>query len=170
MGRHAVWLLLVLVFSTTAWGYYISNVTVSPLNPTTETPVTVTVTGNAPATNYHLDSVNRWQLGNFIFIDMYWTSTDIGATVMVPYTHDESLGTLAAGHYTVYVRSFYDSLVRESKSVSFSVSKATDASTWPGFFWHYWWWPGTGGSWGFIQTQIIVIGNTEISFEFSFSN
>jgi hypothetical protein len=165
MGRHAVGLALVLVLSTTTWGYYISNVTVSPSNPTTQTPVTVTVTGNAPATNYHLDSVNRWQLGNFIFLDMYWSSTDNGGMALVPYTHDESLGTLAAGNYTVYVRSFYNSLVRESKSVSFSVSKATSGSGWPGFFWFFWS-SGTSGS----QTQIITINNGQISFEFSFSN
>ena len=167
MGRHATWLLLVLALSTTAWGYYISNVTVSPWNPTTQTPVTVTVMGNAPATNYHLDNVTRWQLGNFIFLDMCWSSTGVGATVMVPYTHDESLGTLPAGHYTVYVRSYYNGLIRQTESVSFSVSKVPDASTWPGFFWFYFWsWPGAGGS----QTQIIIINGSQISFDFSFSN
>jgi len=170
MRRYAVLLSLVLVFSTTTWGYYISNVTVSPSNPTTLTPVTITVAGNAPATNYHLDSVNRWQLGNIIFLDVYWSSAGMGGTVLVPYTHDESLGTLTAGNYTVYVRSFHNGLVRENKSVSFSVSRVTDPSGWPGIFWHYWWWPGTNGSTGFIQMQTIIISSGQISFEFSFSN
>jgi len=169
MGRHAAWLALVLVFSTTAWGYYISDVTVSPTNPTTQTPVTVTVTGNAPATNYHLDHVDRSQIGNFIFLDMYWTSTDNGGMVLVPYTHDESLGTLAAGRYTVYVRSYYNSLIRQTESVSFSVSKVPDTSTGLGFFWFYFWsWPGAGGSQ--TQTQIIIINGSQISFDFSFPN
>jgi len=167
MGRHPASLLLVLAFGTTTWAYYISDVTISPANPTTQTPVTVTVAGEAPATNYTLDHVNQWQMGNFIFIDMYWTSTDVGATVMVPYTHDESLGTLAAGHYTVYVRSYYSGLVRQTESASFSVSKVPDTSTGLGFFWFYFWsWPGAGGS----QTQIIMINGNQISFDFSFSN
>ena len=94
----------------------------------------------------------------------------MGGTVLVPYTHDESLGTLTAGNYTVYVRSFHNGLVRENKSVSFSVSRVTDPSGWPGIFWHYWWWPGTNGSTGFIQMQTIIISSGQISFEFSFSN
>lgn len=173
MRRYAVLLSLVLVSSTTAWGYYISEVTVSPPNPTTLTPVTVKVTGNAPATNYHLDHSTSWQLGTMYFLDMYWTSgTGIGGMALVPYTHEESLGTLAEGSYILYVRSFCDGLMRDSKSVSFKVTKAIviGPPVWPGVFWNSWWWVGSNGFMSSIQVQAWILGPGEISFDFSVTN
>jgi hypothetical protein len=165
MKRYAVLLSLVLAFSTTAWGYHISDVTVSPLNPTTQTPVTITVTGNAPATNYHLDHSNLWQLGAMFFLDIYWTSTDNGGMVLVPYTHQKSLGTLAAGKYLVCVRSFCDGLVRESKNVSFTVTRViVNPPTWPGLFWYSLFWTSSNGS-SFtstiqIQGTLVTLSNS----------
>jgi hypothetical protein len=168
MRRYAV-LLIVLAFSTSTWGYYISSVTVSPASPTTTTPVKVTVTGNAPATNYHLDHADLSRIANMFFLDMYWDSTGMGGMALTPYTHEESLGTLTAGQYVVYVRSFYDGLMRQSKSVSFKVTKAANQSVWPGIFWYYWLWPGTNGFMSSVQMQSIIISDGQISFDFSFS-
>jgi len=161
MKRYAVLLSLVLAFSTTAWGYHISDVTISPLNPTTQTPVTVTVTGNAPATNYTLDHSNLWQLGSMLFLDIYWTSADNGGMVLVPYTHEKSLGTLAEGNYTVWVRSFCDGLIRENKQVSFTVTKAiVNPPTGPGVFWFSWHWTSVNG---FSFTSTIQFQSTLIT-------
>jgi len=167
MTRYAV-LSIVLALSTSAWGYYISSVTVSPAGPTTATPVKVTVTGNAPATNYQLDHTNLWRLGNMFFLDMYWDSTGMGGMALTPYTHEESLGTLTEGQYVAYVRSFYDGLMRQSKSVSFKVTKAINPPTWPGIFWYYWLWPGANGFVSVFQMQSIIIWDGQISFDFSF--
>ena len=172
MRRYVGLLSLVLVSSTTAWGYYISEVTVSPPNPTTSTPVTVKVTGPAPATNYQLDHSTVWQLGGMYFLDMYWTSTGVGGMALVPYTHEESLGTLAEGSYILSVRSFCDGLVRDRRSVSFKVSKAIviNPPVWPGVFWHSWWWAGSSGLMSSIQVQAWILGPGEISFDFSVTN
>jgi hypothetical protein len=172
MRRYAVLLSLVLAFSTTTWGYNISDVTISPWSPTTTTPVSVTVTGNAPATNYYLDQANLWQLGNMFFLDMSWTRAGIGGMALVPYTHEESLGTLAEGKYVVYVRSFCDSLMRDSKSVSFTVSKATgiDPSLWPGLFWYSSWWIGLNGSTSLIQIHALIWGPSEVSLDLSLTH
>lgn len=172
MERHGIVFSLALILGATAWGYNISDVTISPAAPTTQSPVTVTVTGEAPSTNYHLDHADKQQIGNIIFLNLYWSSTDNGGMVMVPYTHDESLGTLAAGRYTVYVRGYDNGLVRANDSVSFSVTRAaTSGSVWPGFFLFFWSsWPGMGTSASGTQSQIITINNGQISFEFSFTN
>ncbi|MBN1507518.1 MAG: hypothetical protein JW955_11770 [Sedimentisphaerales bacterium] len=167
--RRYITLPIVLAFSTSAWGYYISSVTVSPDSPTTATPVTVTVTGNAPATNYTLDHADVSRMANMLFLDMYWTSTGMGGTMLVPYTHQESLGTLTEGRYVVCVRSFYDGLIRKNKSVSFKVTKATDLPVWPGIFWYYWLWPGTTGFVSSIQMQSVIISIGQTSFDFTFS-
>jgi hypothetical protein len=161
MKRYTVLLSLVLAFSTTTWGYHISGVTVTPLNPTTQTPVTVTVTGNAPATNYHLDHSDLWQLGAMVFLDIYWTSADNGGMVLVPYTHQKSLGTLAEGKYMVWVRSFCDGVMRESKNVSFTVTKViVNPPTWPGLFWFSLFWTNSNGS---SFTSVIQIQGTLVT-------
>jgi hypothetical protein len=163
----------VVVLTTTAWGYNISDVTVSPSSPTTSTPVKVTVTGSAPATNYHLAYSTLSHLGDLYLLDIYWTSgTGIGGTVMVPYTHEKALGTLAAGKHTVSVRSFCDGLVRDTRSVSFTVAggPVVNPPGWPNLFWNHWWWTGSNGSMTWIQVQAFIFGSGDISIDFSLSS
>ena len=170
MRRCAVLLPLVLVFAATAWGYHISDVTISPTSPTTATPVKVTVTGYAPATNCPFDHATLWTLGTMYFLDLYWTSSaGIGSMALVPYSHDESIGLLPVGKYVVYVRTFCDGLLEESKSVSFTVSQALSLNwpTLPSLFGNSWWWPNMNSPTVITaaQVQTLALSPGQISID-----
>jgi len=147
MEKIVIFLLVVLACSATTWGYYISDVTVAPAAPTTADEVCVTVSGNAPATNYALNQVDTWSIGSMIFVDMYWISMDMGGAALVPYEETVPLGALAAGKYTVYVRSYDAGMIRKRESVSFTVAKEAGPSPNPwSWSWSWSWGDGSGFS------------------------
>jgi hypothetical protein len=148
MKRYTLLLCMMLVTTTTtASGYYISDVTVTPGSPTTADAVTVTVCGNAPATNYALDHTDVRMFAKMIFLDMYWVSPGAGAMVLVPYSEDISLGALAEGRYTVYVRSYDAGLMRQNETACFTVAGCSEPDPWPDWSWS--WSSPTGGSYRF---------------------
>jgi hypothetical protein len=149
MKRCVLGLLLLSGITTVAWGYRITDVSVTPANPGPSDDVSVTVSGWKPASNYGFDHADVRIVGSFIMLDMYWHSEGFGAQVVTPYAETRCLGKLNPGAYTISVRSWLNGRFGETKSKSFTVSAAnTDGEgnhdgDWLHQYWFrpYWpWW------------------------------
>jgi len=125
MERCALSFLLWAGIGTVAWGYHITEVSVTPADPSPSDDVTVTVSGWKPASNYGCDDVGVRIVGSFIMLDMYWHSEGLGAQVITPYDETRCVGKLNSGTYSVSVRSWLNGRFGETKSKSFTVSAAT---------------------------------------------
>lgn len=165
-------ILLMMVLSRAVWGRRISAVSVSPANPTNAAPVTVVVEGSSPAMSCRLNGTDLRRLGNALLLDMYWRDTGYGGIALAPYRHQESLGSLGIGQYTLMVRSICDGLTHETEAISFTVSDPVGSRPriWPHMSWCSLLSPGTDNSKSLTQIQSIVIDSGSISSDISFDS
>jgi hypothetical protein len=139
----------------------ISSLEIDPARPTPSDVVSVTVSGWKGSPNFVVGSAEVWPAGQTIYVDLYWqeqtppptpqpsgsmdqaqacsfslTVTQYDLTPPyggVPYEYTESLGTFAAGTYTLNVANH--GKVSGSKSTSFTVgSAASQEPQWPAWF------------------------------------
>jgi hypothetical protein len=122
MKKLALVSALVLGISTVTWGYHITGISVSPANPTPTSSISITVSGWKPASNYSIQRSSVRVVGKTIMFDIYWQTSGCGCQVVTDYTRTETVGRLAAGTYTVSVRSFLKCRVCAQMTKSFTVS------------------------------------------------
>ena len=88
--------------------YYVDNISVAPIAPTTSDPVTVTLIGNLGATNHFIvppTSVNV--VGFNVNITVNAGTSGIGSPTLTPHNEFFSLGTLPAGTYTINITGMF---------------------------------------------------------------
>jgi hypothetical protein len=140
----------------------ISSLKIKPANPTPSDDVSVTVGGWKPSSNLVVGNATVQVEGQTIWLDLYWQEQPSAPPVTasggsmdqmqacsfsltvtqydltppyegVPYEYTKSLGTFAAGTYTLNVAN-HDK-VSGSKSTSFTVKAAgSQSSPWPAWF------------------------------------
>jgi hypothetical protein len=140
----------------------ISSLKIDPANPTPSDDVSVTVGGWKPSSNLVVGNATVQVEGQTIWLDLYWQEQPSAPPVTasggsmdqmqacsfsltvtqydltppyegVPYEYTKSLGTFAAGTYTLNVAN-HDK-VSGSKSTSFTVKAAgSQSSPWPAWF------------------------------------
>lgn len=93
---------------------------IEPASPTSATAVTLHV---SIADYLQLDHVQVWKTATVFTVRMYRDDpADAGGST--PVHHEEPLGTLAPGAYSVNVQSFYRGRLADAERVSFRVSQA----------------------------------------------
>lgn len=95
-----------------------------PANPTSSTAVTLHV---SLVGQIQLDRVEMQKTTTGFTVKMYWNDPGNGDTVTAvsaPVYHEESLGVLAPGVYSINVRSFYQERLVDTEHVSFRVSQS----------------------------------------------
>jgi hypothetical protein len=83
--------------------YYINSIGTFPAAPTTADPVTLTLFGDLSASNSYIVSTGSNVIGNQVQLTVTAASQGIGLPVLVPQDESFSLGTLAAGTYTITI-------------------------------------------------------------------
>jgi hypothetical protein len=95
------------------------ELSVQPENPTSAMPVTIRVRMNHQLLFDRSETQTNFSM---ITVKVYWKSSPIGG-VGVPSQQSVSLGTLAAGRYTVYVQSFYEGRFTDMEHLSIQVTE-----------------------------------------------
>lgn len=108
-------------------GASISDVRITPAEPTDSEEVSVTVCGWTPATNYRVYDTDLRISGGQIWLDLYWDAPGMGGQAFTPYEHTHPLGTLRAGMYIVHVTN--RDLMSGSTTITFTVSPSLPGSS-----------------------------------------
>ena len=84
--------------------YYVDNISVAPVAPTTSDPVTITLIGNLAATNcFIVPPTSVFVSGFNVNITVNAGTSGIGSPTLTPHNEFFSLGTLPAGTYTINI-------------------------------------------------------------------
>lgn len=91
--------------SSLGLGQLLTGVSVVPASPSDSDPITLHVTGERISTSWEIDHTAFVQNGNDLTLSLFWASSGAGSPVMLPFTHDESIGVLPEGWYQLTVES-----------------------------------------------------------------
>jgi hypothetical protein len=80
--------------------FYIDEISVSPVSPTTVDPIEISLTGNLSGSGAYVVSASASVVGNTVTIAIS-AADNGGLTVLVPHTETVPIGMLAAGTYTI---------------------------------------------------------------------
>lgn len=121
---HLRWLLLciaMLSLSAMQGQVGITRVETSPTLITTCDSAIAIVKGNLPASNYFLDSSLVAQNANTYTLTLYYSSSGFGLPTITPFTHEENLGVLSQGTYTLNVQYFINGNLSDQQDTTFGV-------------------------------------------------
>jgi len=80
--------------------FYAESISIDPVNPTDQDPVTITVSGNLSSTASQVDSTSFALAGIELSLKLY-CSTGIGIPVLTPHSEPIQVGLLDAGDYHI---------------------------------------------------------------------
>ena len=94
---------LVLSIATSGQTYfYIDNISVDPVAPTTSDNISIDLTGNLSSSGSYVAFTSANIVGNIVTLTVNSASTG-GLAVLVPHTETIAIGQLAAGTYTIAI-------------------------------------------------------------------
>ena len=80
---------------------YLESVSISPVSPTINDVITITVSGNMSATNVIVTNEQVFLSGNTVNFSFEVSAPGFGLQVLVPYSHVFTIGPLNSGNYII---------------------------------------------------------------------
>ena len=105
---------------------YLESITISPQLPTENDIISITVSGNMSSTDIIVSNEQVFLAGNNVIFSFDVTSSGMGLTVLVPYSHTFILGPLSAGNYSISLSGNFIGNYIPSSQLSFNVSGVTN--------------------------------------------
>lgn len=116
-------LILIALSATFGSSLYAASISVIPTSPTANNFIVANIVGEYGMAGYIFEGSQLFiDPGNTVNIDLFIDAPEIGATVLTPFSYEIAVGFLDSGIYSISADFYFDSILGNTVSNTFTVS------------------------------------------------